>query len=105
MNERPSITLALNAADRNADYEVKVKQTIGHLRRTARDIAATLHGVHDETAEVVTLQDHFEKSLSVFVQAMRSPAQAIGYVAPDTLRGKLTAQSVAAHAEPEGDES
>ena len=94
-----SIRPALAAADRALSLEVKKMQTVGHLRRTARDIAAELCNVHDESAEVVALQNAFENALNSYLQAMRTPAAALSYVAPDAVRARLTAQGVAARAE------
>lgn len=89
----------LQAADRGLDLEIKRQQTIGHLRKTAREIASNLYGVTDETGEVVALQDSLAKCLFAFCDAMRSPVGALNYIAPDAVRALLTSQSPAAQAE------
>lgn len=91
-----NIRPVLASVDRALDLDVKRMQTVGHLRRTARDIAANLFNVHDETAEVVALQNSLEGALRAFCEAMRSPAAAISYVSPDAVRALITAQSEAA---------
>ncbi|AEI71075.1 hypothetical protein [EBPR siphovirus 2] len=94
-----SIRPVLQSVDRALEMEVKRQQTVGHLRRVARDIAHNLYGVTDETAETVALQDEFSKCLTRYCEAMRSPVSALNYLAPDAVRALLTAQSPAAQAE------
>jgi hypothetical protein len=94
--------LPLAEAASSLALEVKKMQTVGHLRFTARDIAGVMFNVNSETAEVVALQNAFERALNNFVEAMRSPAAAIGYTAPDSTRAYLTAKGVAAQAEING---
>lgn len=100
MNQRPSLPLA--AAEQALNLEIKRVQTVGHLRRTARDISSVLFGVSDETAEVVALQNAFERALTAYCEAMRSPAGALSYTAPDAVRALLTARGVAAQADVNG---
>lgn len=95
--ERPRLPLA--AADQVLRLEVKRMQTVGHLRRTARDISGELFGVHDETAEVVAFQNALEKALDQFNEAMKRPAAALSYVAPDQVRSLLAAEGRASRVE------
>lgn len=99
MTNVSGIRPALQAADRGLELEVKKMTTVGHLRRTARDIASNLFGVTDESAEVVALQNSFEKCLNSYVESMRTPTNALSYVAPDAVRALLVSQSPASTAD------
>lgn len=86
-----TIRPVLERANESLYAEVKRIQTVGYLRRVARDVAAELFSVHDETAEVVAFQNALEKSLNQFVEAMGNPVAAMSYVAPDQVRGRIAA--------------
>lgn len=88
----------LARTDRNTSLTVGKIQTVGHLRRTARDIAANLFGIHTETAEVVALQNAFENAMNAFCKGASTPSEALEYVAPDAARAQQVAQSLAARA-------
>lgn len=91
-----SLQETLRATDRKHANELKVKTAVAHLRATARDIAHALFGVNIETAEVVVMQDQFEKVLYGFVNSQDSASSAATYVSPDQTRARITAASVAA---------
>lgn len=94
------IAEVLSRTSRKLNLDVAKMATVGHLRRTARDIALNLFGVQTETAEVVALQNAFERSLNAFCEATSSPSAAAAYVAPDTARALQAAQSNAAKVAP-----
>ncbi len=98
VNVEAGIRDLLARTDRVTSLTVGKIQTIGHLRRTARDIASNLFGIHTETAEVVALQNEFERALNRFCEANASPSAALAYISPDAARAQQVAQSLAARA-------
>ena len=90
-----SIRPALASADRALDLEIAQRNTIAHLRATAREIGKNLYSLQIETGEIVALQDAFEKALMQFCTAMRDPTVATAYVAPTATRLKIEAAAVA----------